>query len=53
MSGIAILRRMKFFYGLIKELLIPDPDPSPTKGRILLALAVIVFIVIGLSRPPG
>ncbi|HET7164635.1 MAG TPA: hypothetical protein VFI94_05770 [Pseudolabrys sp.] len=50
MSGIAILRRMKFFDGLIKGLLNPDPHLSPSKGQILVMIALIAFVVIVLTH---
>jgi hypothetical protein len=43
-------RNGQAYYGLIKELLIPDRDPSPTKGGVLLALAIVVSIVIALAH---
>jgi hypothetical protein len=50
MSGIAILRRMKFFDGLIKGLLNSDPHLPPGKGQILLMVALTAFIVVVLTH---
>jgi hypothetical protein len=49
-SGIAILRRMKFFDGLTKDLLNPDPHLPPGKGQILVMLALVAFIVVVLTH---
>ena len=50
MSGIAILRRMKFFDGLIKGLLNLDPRLPPSKGQILVMLALVAFVVVVLTH---